>query len=100
MKFTLKDGKVNKPFNCTFTAKRLSQDEITAQLEAVEFKFKAFLQADELLTDWQGQRLVLDEQGQPVAFSPEALTIFLSPSGVAQVVFEAYQKECGAKAKN
>lgn len=99
-KFTLKDGKVNKIFSATFSAKRLSQDEIQAQLEACEYKYKAFLEADGLITDWQGQRLVLDEQGQPVPFSPEALSLFLSPSGVAKVVFDAYQKDCGAKEKN
>jgi hypothetical protein len=100
VKFTLKAGKVNKAFALTLTAKRLAQDEITERLTAVEFKFKEFMLTDGLITDWAGQRLVVDAGGEPAPFGPEALAIFLGAAGVAQVVFTAYQKECGAKEKN
>ena len=100
VRFTLKAGKVNKTFALTLTAQRLDQDEITARLEAGEFKFKNFLQSEGLVTDWAGQRLVLDEAGQPAPFSAEAFALYLSAAGVAQVTFNAYQKECSAKEKN
>ena len=40
------------------------------------------------------------ESGQPAPFSADALSLFLSPAGVAQVVYNAYVKDCAAKEKN
>lgn len=100
VKFTLKQGKVNKVFSLTLTALRLSQEDIQARLEANEFKFTNFLQSDGLVTDWAGQRLVVDEQGNPAPFCADAFAAYLSAAGVAQVTFNAYQKECAAKEKN
>jgi len=100
VKFTLKAGKVNKTFSFSLTATRLPQEEITNRLKEVEFKFKEFLESSGVITDWAGQRLVLDESGEPAQFSEEALSMLLGTQGVAQMVFNAYQKECGAKEKN
>lgn len=101
VKFTLKAGKVNKPFRCTLICKRLDQDEIAARFNEVEFKYKAFLETDGLVTGWADQNLVLDAStGAPAEFSPEALGVFLKTAGVAQAAFTAYQKESGAKEKN
>ena len=100
VKFTLKGGKVNKLFSFTLIGKRLPQDEITDAFKAVEFNFKAFLESTGVISDWVGQRLVLDQAGEPVGFSAEAFTFMLNTSGVAQAIYLAYQKECGAKEKN
>lgn len=100
VKFTLKDGKVNKPFSATLSCKRLTNDEIQSIFSAVDNQYKAALETEGLITDWRDQRLVLDDHDQPAAFSPEALSLFLSANGVAKLVFDAYQKECGAKEKN
>ena len=100
VKFTLKVGKVNKAFAFTLIAKRLPQDEITARLQEVEFKYLDFMLTPGLVTDWAGQRLVLDESGEPAEFGEEAFTLMLKTQGVAQVCFSAYQKEAGAKEKN
>lgn len=97
-KFTLKEGRVSKPFAFTFTATRLEQDDITERLESKEKRIKDFM-AD-VMTDWQGQRLVLEENGEPSPFSTEALAMLLNVAGVASVCFNAYLKECGAKEKN
>ncbi len=100
VKFTLKEGKVNKNFAFTLFGKRLDQDEITARLDACDLKFKPFLQSEGLIYGWEGQRLVVGDDGTPAEFSEEALSVMLSAPGVAQVCFVAYQKECAAKEKN
>lgn len=100
VKFTLKAGKVNKTFSFSLHCKRLMQEEITARLEACEFKFKPFLAGGEVVTGWEGQRLVLNADDTPAEFSEESLDALLSTPGVAQLCFSAYQKECGAKEKN
>jgi hypothetical protein len=98
VKFTLKEGKVNKLFAFTLIADRLEQDEITSRLEEKDRKVKDFM--TEVITDWSGQKLVLEEDGTPSPFGPEALAMVLNVAGVASVCFTAYFKECGAKEKN
>lgn len=98
VKFTLKSGKVSKPFAMTLTARRMAQDEIRQMLSDKERDIADFLQ--DVLTGWADQRLVLGEDGQPAPFSPEALAVLLNVAGVAAVCFGAYFKECGAKEKN
>ncbi len=101
VKFFLKAGKVNKPFDFTLIAKRLSADEITEAFKAVDYNFKAFFETTGVVSDWNGQRLVLDpDTKDPAPFSAEAFSFMLNTSGVAQAVYLAYQKECGAKEKN
>jgi len=100
VKFTLKAGKVNKTFAFTLHCNRLMQEDITARLEACEFKYKPFMASPEVTTGWEGQRLVLNADDTPAEFSEEALDALLSAPGVAQLCFAAYQKECGAKEKN
>lgn len=98
VKFTLKEGRVSKPFAFTFMANRLEQDDITERLESKDKRIKDFM-AD-VMTDWQGQRLVLEDNGEPSPFGQEALGMLLNVAGVASVCFNAYLKECGAKEKN
>lgn len=98
VKFTLKSKGITKTYAFDITADRLSQDEITARMEANENKYKEFLTG--LVTGWSGQRLVLDADDQPAAFSEEAFALMLGTVGVAQAVFSAYMRDCGATAKN
>lgn len=100
IKFSIKFGKVNKAFAFTLTANRLSQEEITAQLKENEFLYREFLLSSNIITDWSGQKLVQDAEGNPAPFCQEALEAMLSVPGVAKLIFEAYQKEAGAKEKN
>lgn len=98
VKFTLKEGSVNKLFAFTFTAVRLDQDEISERMDDKNKKVKDFM-AD-VITGWSGQRLVLEDNGEPAAFSAEALAMMLNVMGVAGILFAAYLKDCGAKEKN
>ena len=100
VKFTLKQGKVNKTFSFTLTCTRLEQDEIVSRLKAFEFKLHEFLRSEGVISNWTDQRLVLDAAGQPAAFNSDALAMMLSPPGVSKVIYDAYLKECGAKEKN
>ena len=96
VKFTLKAGKVNKPFNVTLTARRLTPEESEAQ--PADLSIKEFLLDN--VSAWADQRLVLDAAGQPAAFSREALDAMLKVPGVLMTVWAAYNRECGCKEKN
>lgn len=98
VKFTLREGTVNKLFAFTFTAIRLDQDDISERMDDKNKKVKEFMA--EVITGWSGQRLVLEDNGEPAAFSQEALAMLLNVMGVAGILFAAYLKECGAKEKN
>ena len=98
VKFTVKDGNVNKLFAFSFTAKKYSQDEVGESLDEKDRKIKDFMA--EVITGWSGQRLVLDDNGEPSAFDAEGLDMMLNVMGVANVMFGAYFKECAAKEKN
>ena len=100
VKFTLKAGKVNKPFAFSLTATRIAQDDIVSKMKDAEFKFKEGLIAMGVITGWEGQRLVLNADGSPADFDEDALDALLGVAGVAQMVYLAYLKECGAKEKN
>ncbi len=100
VKFTMKAGKVDKLFKFTLTAIRISHDDIQEAMKAVEFKFREGLVSMDVLKGWEGQRLVLDDQGKPADFNADSLNMMLSAPGVAQVIYLAYMKECGAKEKN
>ena len=97
VKFTLKVGKVNKPFNAILIARRLTREESDAM--ASDLSIKDFLL--ENVSGWSEQRLVLDDAtGEPAAFSRDALDAFLSVSGVLAICWNAYQRECAGKEKN
>lgn len=98
VKFTLKEGSVNKLFAFSFTAERLDQDEINERLEDKNKKVKDFMA--EVIKGWSGQRLVLEDNGEPAEFSQEALAMMLNVMGVGGILFNAYLKDCSAKEKN
>jgi hypothetical protein len=98
VKFTLKDQGIDRIYTFSFTATRLEQDEISSRMEDKDRKVKDFM--TDLITNWDGQRLVLNQDDTPADFSPEALEVLLNVGGVAMVCFNAYIKDCGAKEKN
>ena len=98
VKFTLKDKGIDRLFSFTLDAVRLEQDEISSRLEEKDKKVKDFM--SDLITGWDGQRLVLNQDDTPADFSPEAMDVMLNVPGVASVIFNAYLKDCGAKEKN
>lgn len=95
VKFTLKDGSVNKLFTFSLTAIRKTPEEIDEQ---PELTIKDFLL--ENVTDWSGQRLVLQDNDEPAPFSRDALDYLLKQPGLLGIVWTAYQRECGGKEKN
>lgn len=98
VKFTLKNGSVNKLFAFALQTTRLDQDAITSRLEEHGNKFAPFLK--EVVTGWSGQRLILTADDQPADFGPETFDAMLGAAGVSSVIFAAYLRECGAKEKN
>jgi hypothetical protein len=51
-------------------------------------------------TGWRGQRLVQNDDGSDAAFSPEALDVLLSISGMAGYCYRAYLEQVLVHAKN
>ena len=95
IKFTLKEGSVNKLFSFSLTAVRRTPEEIEEQ---PELTIKEFLL--ENVTDWAGQRLVLKQNNEPAPFTKKSFDYMLKQSGLLAVVWQSYQRECGAKEKN
>ena len=96
VKFTLKEGKVNKNFAFSLIATRQPQSVVDVWLRD-DGKLKDILK--ENVTDWMGQTLVL-EGDKPAEFGDEAFEALLEVPGVAMKCYLAYLTECGAKAKN
>lgn len=95
VKFTLREGSVDKLFSFSLTAQRRTPEEIDAQ---PELTIKEYLL--ENVTDWLGQRLVLLDNNEPAPFSREAFDFMLKQPGVNDVVWSAYKRHCASKEKN
>ena len=95
VKFTLREGAVDKLFSFTLTASRKTQDEMEDQPEQTIREFLL-----ENVSDWSGQRLVLREDNEPAAFSREAFEYLLKQHGLQAVVWNAYQRQVASKEKN
>lgn len=98
VKFTLNNGDKIAAFSFNVTCDRLDQAEIKSRLGDGDALISEFL-AD-VITGWDGQKLVVEEDGTPAGFDAEALDMLLGTAGVSLVIFNAYLKECGAKVKN
>lgn len=98
VKLTLNNGGKVAVFAFSVTADRLDQDQIKARLGDGEALISEFL--TEIIHDWSGQTLVIDDADKPAEFGPEALEMMLGTAGVSAVIYNAYLKELGAKAKN
>jgi hypothetical protein len=97
VKFTMKEGDVNKLHSFTLEVERRDVNEIKAFTEDGDRSIIDILQ--DLTKGWSGQRFVMDGD-EPAEFSKEAYQFMLEQSGVAMRIWELYLKECGAKAKN
>lgn len=95
VKFTLREGAVDKLFSFTLTASRKTQDEMEGQPEQTIREFLL-----ENVSDWSGQRLVLREDNEPAAFSHEAFEYMLKQHGLQGVIWSAYQRQVAGKEKN
>lgn len=92
VRFTLRVKNVDKSMAFTLIAKRVSLDDYSDQSVA------EFLRSN--VTDWKDQKLVLDQDGSPAEFSDDAFDAMLKVPGVTGAVWNAYQREVGAKTKN
>ena len=95
VKFTLREGSVDKLFSFSLTAVRRTPEEADAQ---PELSVKDFLL--ENVSDWSGQRLVLLENNEPAPYSRDAFDFMLKQPGVLGVVWTAYLRQCASKEKN
>lgn len=85
-------------YKFNLVCKRLPTEELRKSLSSDQLSVVDFLK--EIVTGWDGQKLVLEDDGSPSAFSPEALEDLLSIAGVPQLCSRAYVMEVTAKEKN
>ncbi len=95
VKFTLRDGSVDKLFSFSLTAQRRTPEEIDAQ---PELSVKDFLLDN--VTSWSGQRFVLLDNDEPAPFSRDNFEFMLKQPGVLGTVWLSYQRHCASKEKN
>ena len=96
VKFSMRDGAVDRDFSFTLTAKRVPPEEIEEQPS--EQSVREFLLAN--VTGWSGQRLVQTENGDPAPFSPEAFEYMIKQPGALAVIWSAYLRTAACKEKN
>lgn len=91
----IKNGSSVDEFKFTLIGKRISADQakeiFTEGTEQNGKTIPEFLAGH--ITGWRGQTLVLDESDSPVAFSPDALAMMLTVTGVAPVLYTSYLNE-------
>ncbi len=98
VKFTFKQGGVNKLFSFTVFCTLLDQEEISARLEEKDKKSSDFIR--DLMTGWKDQKFVLDGDSNPAEFNADSRDFMLNAAGVAGVIFNSYLAEAVAKVKN
>ncbi|MBY0243187.1 MAG: hypothetical protein K2X55_28165 [Burkholderiaceae bacterium] len=92
------DGKA-KPFKFSLVCKRLPAKQLRdAMTDLAVADISQFLAP--LTTEWRDQKLVLEDDDTPAEFCEEAFEALMDIPGVAQLAFNAYVNESGAKAKN
>ena len=95
VKFSLREGSIDRIFSFSLTAERRTPEEIE---DKPELSVKDFMLDN--VSDWSGQRLVLLDTNEPAPFSREAFDFMLKQHGVLGSVWTAYQKQCASKEKN
>jgi hypothetical protein len=95
LKFTFRDGAVDRLFSLTLTATRKTQEEIE---EDPDLSVKDFLLNN--VTDWGNQRFVLLDNNEPAPYSRENFEFLLKQPGLLGTVWQAYQKAVASKEKN
>lgn len=96
--FSLNENGVTRQHKFQLICDRKDADTLAATMEDKDLTVKAFL--DEVVTGWKDQKLVLNEDDTPAAFSRENFDLLTSIPGMVSVIYGAYLKEVGAKAKN
>ena len=99
MKFSINDNGLVKHHNFSLFAKRLPQDDL-ADKHKNEGEKPVTDFMTPLVTGWKDQRLVLDANDQPADFTPDALALMFSVTGVGLVAFNSYRTVVMAKEKN
>lgn len=95
--FTDENGK-EQPFEFQLEQARIDQAALqTAATNSAE-STADFIKR--LTTGWRNQQLVQHEDGSAAAFSPEALDVLLSISGMAGYCYRAYLEQVMVHAKN
>ena len=92
------DGGQTRRFDFTLQCTRMATDPLAEAIRSEDKKTTEIMA--EVTTGWSGQRLVLGDDGEPAPFSKEALGVMLSAPGLANLAFNAYLKEVGAREKN
>ena len=96
VKFTLREGLVNKTFSFMLTATRKTQEDLD---QVSDKTVKEVL--IENITDWADQRLILLENNEPAPYSAEAMEFIATKYPTVLMLFwVTYQRECGCKEKN
>lgn len=96
VKFTLKEGLVNKQFSFQLTATRQDQTYFDASTDKTVKEVLI-----ENITDWADQRLILLENNEPAAYSAEAMEFLaIKHPTVVGLMWASYLRECGCKEKN
>lgn len=98
IKLTLNDAGKEKEFSFTLVCDRLDADEIQQRQQSGEALISDLVRG--VTRGWEGQTLVVDEEGKPAEFDIAAFDVLLSVKNLSAVLYAAYLKECGAKAKN
>lgn len=86
---------VERKFNFTLDCDRLATKELSAAIKDPALSAEAFFRLH--AHNWKDQRLVLDEAGQPAPFSPEALDMLFTISGMAAVCWQSYLEQAVAQ---
>lgn len=95
--FTDENG-AERPFDFQLEQDRVDQAELQATLTNQSEPAAAFIKR--VTKGWRGQRLVLTEGDAPADFSPEALDVLLSISGMGGFCYQAYLKQVLVHEKN
>ncbi len=89
------DAGAAQGFDFLLTARRLSSDQLQAELQNTERKVPEFMAG--VVEGW---KKVLDDDGAEVPFSQQALAQLFQIPGLSSLAFSRYLSESGAKEKN
>ncbi|KQW96978.1 hypothetical protein ASC94_09225 [Massilia sp. Root418] len=92
------DGQA-QPFKIVLVCERLAAKQLRTAFNTLNVvDIPQFLTP--LIKGWREQDLVLEQDGTPAEFCSEALEALFNIAGIPQLVFNTYNAESAAKAKN
>lgn len=98
IQFSLNDSGVTRQHKFQLICNRKDTEELRSLMQDENLLVKSVL--NEVVTGWKDQKLVLNDDGTAAEFCQESFDLLLSIPGMEQVIYMAYLKEVGAKAKN